>query len=83
MIHRIEIETGPENYGMYYDEQGKRKISFDFQIVSNEITLFPESFSNWINDYQEKLTVFEYITVIKRIMKFFKTRYPNHYVLFN
>jgi hypothetical protein len=82
MEYRIEIEPGLDNYGMYYDERDDRKIKFDFHITKNEVQLFPESFSNWLNDTQEKLTVFEYIKVIKRIMNFFRQQYPKHHIIF-
>ncbi len=87
MDYKIEIQTIREPYGEYHDEWFGRNIVFDFHLEysfnpfkKDKIGLFPESFSNWSNGSQEKLTVYEYIKVIKRIMSFLKQEYPKYYI---
>lgn len=83
MDYRIEIQIVREPYGEYHDERLRRNIFFEFHLKywfnpfkKDEIGLFPESFSNWSDGNQEKLSVYEYITVIKRILNFLKQQYP-------
>lgn len=83
MDYRIEIQTVRDPYGEHHDEKSGRIIIFDFHLKHSfnplrkgEIVLFLESFSNWSDGTQEKLSVYEYIKVIKRIMNYFKKGYP-------
>ncbi|MBS1635708.1 MAG: hypothetical protein JST26_07270 [Bacteroidetes bacterium] len=90
MNFTIELTNMRDHEAVYTEkkEDGTRNIVFDFEIVKNNllskksIYLFPESFSNWSSGSQESIPVFEYIVIIKRVIRFFNDTFPESNVFF-